>query len=103
MHLHIPALPDTKGSIGCLILHSRVPPAIKVKDMVGSGQIQSNAACFEREDKEWRPITLLLELLYHHITLLLGGATMQEEGLTIKGLLQMLAQQRAHLGKLGKD
>src|ERR1051326_7376613 len=103
MDLYILALPNTKCSIGCLVLYSWIPPTIKMKYMIGSGQIQPNTARLEREDKKRRATALLLKVFYHHITLLLRCTTMQEKDITIKGLLQMLAQQCTHLGKLSKD
>ena len=46
MHQHVARLPDAEGAVGGLIFHGRIPPAVKVKYMIGAGQIQPRAARF---------------------------------------------------------
>jgi len=44
-------LSDAKSPVSSLILDSGVPPAVKVEDMVCSGEVQPEPACFERENE----------------------------------------------------
>src|SRR6266446_1464907 len=103
MHLHILCLSDAKCSVGGLALHRRVPPAIEVEHVVGGCQIESYAASFQRENEEWWPTALLLKTLNHEIALLLRRTAIQKERLASQRLLQIGAQQRSHLGKLGEN
>ena len=58
---YIVFLPNAEGPVRSLIFHSRVPPAIKVNDMGGMGQIETSAACLQRQNEEGRSV-LALEL-----------------------------------------
>ena len=103
MHLDIALLADAKGAVGGLILHRGIPPAVKVEDMAGAGQVEANATGFEREDKDWRTIGLLLKLFHHALARFGWGAAVEKERGHPQLLLQIAAQQLAHLGKLGED
>ncbi len=52
MHQDIPLLTDAKCTVGRLIFHGRIPPAIKVDDMGSGGQIQPRPTRFQREHEE---------------------------------------------------
>ena len=40
------------GAVTGLILDSRIPPGVHVDDVVGGGQVEAEAACFERDEKD---------------------------------------------------
>ncbi len=52
MHLHVAPLADAKGAVSGLIFHCWVPPAVKVKDMVGGGEGEPRAAGLDGDDEE---------------------------------------------------
>ncbi len=91
MHLDIPLLSNAKCSVGSLVLHCRVPPAVEMEHVVGCRQIEANATSLKREDEDRRATALLLKTLYHHITLLLRGATVQKEHLAPQRFLEIMA------------
>src|SRR5262249_12990531 len=103
VHLYIAFLPNTKGSIGSLILHCRVPPAIEMEHVIGRREVEANAAGLQREDEEGRAVPVFLEALHHEIALFLGRTAVQEEDLAAEGFLEVVAQQGAHLGELGEN
>ena len=47
MYLHISLLPDAEGPVGSLVLDRRVPPAVKVENIVGRRQINACPAGLE--------------------------------------------------------
>ncbi len=51
MHLHIAHLTDAIRTIRSLILHRRVPPAVKVENVVSSREIQPGAPAFSERIK----------------------------------------------------
>src|SRR5256885_11362414 len=87
VHLYILFLPDTKGSIGCLIFHSGVPPTIKMKDMVSCRQVKAHAASLQGKDEQRRSTTVLLKALNHDIALLFGCAAMEKKHLAPQCIL----------------
>ena len=44
VHQYILLLADTEGTVGRLIFHRRIPPAVEVNHMGGGGEVQSRAA-----------------------------------------------------------
>src|SRR5579875_1220719 len=79
VYLHVALLSNAESSISGLILHSGVPPAIKMEDVIGRREIEADAARLERENEEARTAFILLKALHHQITLLFGCAAVQEE------------------------
>ena len=102
MHLHVPRLTDAKSTVGSLILDGRVPPAVKVKDVVGAGQVQPRAAGFERKDEDRRAVSFLLKTRHQAIPLLLRRAAVQKQHLDAEQGLQIRPQHLAHRGELGE-
>jgi hypothetical protein len=49
MNLNVLVLADAKGTVGCLVFDSGVPPPVKMEDMVGGGQVQTCAVGFDGE------------------------------------------------------
>src|SRR5207245_10891616 len=52
VHLDIPLLSNAKCSVGSLVLHCRVPPAVEMEHVVSCRQIEANATSLEREDED---------------------------------------------------
>ncbi len=102
MHLHVARLPDPEGAVGGLIFHRRVPPAIKVEDVVSVGEVQPHAAGLQREDKQARPLGGL-EAPHHAVAILGRRAAVQKQRLAKQPLREVLLEQRAHLGELRED
>ncbi|MNV46648.1 hypothetical protein D3C71_1384880 [compost metagenome] len=48
VHLHIFVLANAERTVGRLILHRRIPPAVIMYDMVGPCEVQTHTAGFER-------------------------------------------------------
>src|SRR6266700_7258396 len=46
--LYVACLPDTECAVSRLILHSRIPPSIKMENVIRIGEVQADAACFKR-------------------------------------------------------
>src|SRR5260370_17032562 len=65
MYLDIFLLSNAKRSIGGLILHCRVPPAVKVENIVGSGQVKTHTATLEREVDHRPPTAVFLQTPHH--------------------------------------
>lgn len=47
MHLYIPGLAHTVGTVCGLVLHRRIPPAVEMEHMVGGRQVEADPARFE--------------------------------------------------------
>src|ERR1051326_7918368 len=103
VNLHVLYLSDAKGAVGGLVLDGRVPPAIKVEDMIGRRQVEADTASFQREDEERRAVPVFLKTLHHRIALLFGRTAVQEEDFAAQPFLQVLAQHTSHLGELAED
>ena len=71
------ALTKAIGTIGGLLLDSRVPPRVEMDDIVGPCQVQAQSACFQA-DEEHRAVTML-ELLHQLIALTYGHRTVEIE------------------------
>lgn len=56
------------GTVGSLCLYGRIPPWVHVNDVVGTGEVQTQSAGFQRYE-EYRTFTSL-ELLYQSLALL---------------------------------
>src|SRR5215510_3732975 len=100
MDLDVFRLANAKRTVGCLVLHRRIPPSIKVKNMVSTGQVQASATSLEGQNKDLWAITISLEALDHAVAPLFRHGTVQEQHLTAKRLLQVFAEEFSHLGKL---
>ena len=102
VHLHVAPLADAERPVGRLVLHGRVPPAVKVEDVVGARQVEAGAACPQAEHKDRRAI-VALEGLHHLVALRSRRAAVQEQHLGAQAVAQMTLQQRAHLHELRED
>ncbi|MNI24387.1 hypothetical protein D3C73_780040 [compost metagenome] len=102
MHLHIFVLADPKSTVGRLILHRRVPPAVVMQHMVGPCQIKPHTSGFERQYEKGRAFPLL-ESMNHFITLPLGNSTVQKERSLPVPSGQSADQKFPHRHILGKD
>lgn len=76
MDLNISGLADAKGTVSRLVLHCRVPPAIKMEHVVGLRQVQPGTTGFQGQDKQAWPISLVLEALDQTIPLPLRDSAM---------------------------
>src|SRR6266540_622365 len=47
VHLHIALLTNAEGAVCSLVFDGGIPPAIKVKDVVGACQVQACATCLQ--------------------------------------------------------
>ncbi|MNW63603.1 hypothetical protein D3C74_418260 [compost metagenome] len=107
MHLYIFGLTHPISPVGGLILHSRVPPAVKVEDMIGCGQIQSHAAGLDGQNEDGRLLVLRqcsgLEFLNHAVPCRLGGAPVQIQHRFLQLLTQYLLQHLSHTNVLGEN
>src|SRR5208337_26617 len=103
VNLNPARLADAKGTVGGLVFYGRVPPAVKVKDVGGARQVQAGPARFQRKDEEVGRFRMILETVDHHIPLLLGHASVQEERFLSKRLLEMTLEYLTHLRELGED
>src|SRR5439155_16949951 len=88
VHLHVAALPDAEGAVGGLILDGRIPPAVKVENVVRARQVQPGAAGLDGEHEKPRPPPIGLEASNHAMPLSGAGAPMEEQHLAPKRRLQ---------------
>ncbi len=56
VHEHRLALADAMHAVGRLLLDGRVPPAVEVEDVIRRRQVQTAAACADRDDEHRRPV-----------------------------------------------
>ena len=56
VHLHLLGLADAESAVSGLVFYSGVPPAVEMENVVGAGQVQASATCFEGEDKNGRTV-----------------------------------------------
>jgi hypothetical protein len=88
-------LTETMGTIGGLVFGRRVPPRVVVDHGVGGGQIQSDAAGFQADQKDRHFARLKAANLRFAIPGVAG-----EDDVVDAGKLQFLFDQRQHAGEL---
>ena len=103
MHLDVFGLADPISPVGGLVFHGGIPPAVKMEDMVGPGEVQARAPGLQGQDEQGQAAAIGLEALHHLIPLLFGGPAVQEEDFPAEGFLQVKLQNLAHFGKLSED
>ena len=101
MNQHVAFLANTIGSVGCLIFHRRIPPAVEVDHMRSSGQVQSRAAGFDRDYKK-RYVVLLLKSFHQIFSLRHRYAAVQYQSRFSKLRRKKLRQRFAHRLKLSE-
>ena len=80
MYLDIFGLTDAEGAIGGLVFDGGVPPAVEVEYVVGAGEVEADAACFEGENEDFGAVRIELEAVYHFFSFGLGGTAVEEHG-----------------------
>ncbi len=78
MHEHVFLLPNSKGAVGGLVFHRRVPPPIEMDDMGGRGEIEPRATGFDGEHEKGNTF-VVLELAHQVLALSYLGLAMQYE------------------------
>ena len=70
-------LTDAVGTVGSLLLDGGIPPGVEVDDVVGSCQVESQAACLEADEEHGT--LAALELLHQLVALLYGHRAVEIE------------------------
>ncbi|PKN04801.1 MAG: hypothetical protein CVU74_05070, partial [Deltaproteobacteria bacterium HGW-Deltaproteobacteria-9] len=102
MGQHIAMLADPPGTVGRLIFHRRVPPAIEMDDMRGSSQVQPGAASFQRKNKKWA-LFIFLKALDQFAPLAYRRAAMQHQTFAPKDVTEKSCQRRRGFPELGEE
>ena len=102
VHHDAAGLADAEGAIGGLVLDGGVPPAVVVEDVRGAGEVEAEAAGFEREDEGLRDGGGL-EVAHHGVARGAGDAAVEVGHVAAEGLAEVLREQVAHLGVLRED
>jgi hypothetical protein len=79
-------LPDPEGTVGCLVFNRRIPPTVKMDDMVCFGQIKAHAARLQRQDHKG-DITLVLEFVNDLFPFSDGHTSVQDQPSSMKNVL----------------
>src|SRR5581483_7679531 len=103
MNLDVFALTYSERTIGSLVFDCRIPPPIKMKDMIFCRQIQSCTSGLQRENEDARSIILALKTRHHAVALFFRYGAMQKQYFPTKRFLQMPANDLSHLCELGKN
>src|SRR6266702_1734798 len=103
MYKDVLTLSYAEGAIGGLIFNGAIPPAIKVEDVVGFGQVQANATRPQREDKHRGLGRGILKLGNHPVAPGYVGATMQVVGIVMLNLFEMALQRATNLRELREN
>src|SRR5665811_2503492 len=103
-HLDRAGLPDTEGTVGGLVLHRGVPPAIDVNDVVGCSQGEPRTPCLQGQHEQGRPVTSrVLEPGDQSVPLTLVQPPVQVPDLAAEPGTEVSAQQVSELGILGEQ
>jgi len=101
VHHHLALLADPKGTIGGLILHRRIPPAVEMDHMRCRGEVEPGTAGLEREHEE-RDQLVVLKMLDQVASPGHRRATVQCESVTAKYRSQKRSQWFDRFAKLGE-
>ncbi len=63
MNLYMTGLTNAESTIGSLVLDSRIPPAIEMKDMISGSKIQTGTACFQGKEEDAAAISKIRRLV----------------------------------------
>jgi hypothetical protein len=102
VHHDIFLLANTEGSIGGLVFHRRIPPTIKVHDVIRCGQVQTDAASFERQHQKGNVGVPLLEGVDEGLALFHRHATVQDKTGPPEDASQEVVQSRGDFPELRK-
>ena len=64
-------LPYTVSTVGGLLLDGRIPPRVKMNDIIGPRQIESQSSGLKADEKYLRPACLEL---FHHLGAFTDGS-----------------------------
>ncbi len=80
MYLNIAILANTESTVGGLIFHGWIPPAVKMDNMVGAREVKSDTTRFQGENEDLRSIFIIHEALDHLVTHFHRCIAIQEYG-----------------------
>src|SRR5207244_4510920 len=92
-------LPDAMRAVNRLRLDGRVPPGIEQEDVVGTGQVQADAARLKADQEE---LAGWIRLKLFHARLAIARFAVQVRIANLL-LVQLFLHQRQHARELGKD
>ena len=95
-------LPYAERPVRGLVLHRRVPPAVEVHHMVGSGEVQSDPSRLQGQHHIRDVVVLGVEPLHHLRPLLGGRAAVQHKTFASEDLLQEVGERSGELPVLGE-
>ena len=101
MNEHVLLLADPEGPVGCLVLNSRVPPPVKVNNVVRRGKIESHTPGFEGQYHIGH-IVPVLKTGHDIFPLSHRRAAVQHEALPLEYSSQKLGQRVRDLPELGE-
>ena len=94
-------LADAPRPVGGLVLDRRVPPAVVVDHLAGRGEVEAGAAGLQRDEQQRRPRSVL-ECVDHPVASCPRHAPVQERRIEVELVVDVGAQQFAHLAELGE-
>ena len=75
IHGDILVLSDAVGAVGGLLLDGGIPPWVEMKDVVGTGEVESQPSGFQTDEEHW--CHTMLEVGHHFLATADGGGTVQ--------------------------
>ncbi len=93
---------DAESTVGGLVFHGRVPPAVEVNYMVGGGQVQTHPARFQGKDHEGN-VFFAAEALHELETFFYRRLPVEYQPLPLENPFQAGGQGLSHFPELGED
>ena len=103
VNIYSAVLADAERAIGCLILDSGIPPTVVMEDVIGSGEVETNATSLERQHKDRARRIVRLEAFDELLTLGLRRSAVKKQRFSVKFLPQHCNEQMSHLTILRED
>jgi hypothetical protein len=96
-------LPDPECPVFGLFFHGRIPPAVKMNDMIGCGQIQSRATGFKGQHKIGDIFGFVLERRDDLLSFADSGSAVKLNARAPEYGFKEIIERPHHFPKLGKD